>query len=60
MQSSIDRGVARVLDMYMEPGYHMTQLDGCDQAGHDLASGIYIARLVTPGFSKSIKMLLLK
>ena len=34
--------------------------DGRDQAGRDLSSGIYFARLVSPEYSKTMKMLLLK
>jgi photosystem II stability/assembly factor-like uncharacterized protein len=51
----LGREVARLLDGYMEPGYHEVQWDG-----RDFASGIYITRLATPGYSKSIKMVLLK
>jgi hypothetical protein len=51
----LGREVARLIDGYMEPGYHEVQWNG-----RDLASGIYIARLVTPEYSKPIKMVLLK
>jgi predicted outer membrane repeat protein len=51
----IGREVARLVDGYMEPGYHQVQWDG-----REAASGIYIARLVTPEYRKSIKMVLLK
>jgi hypothetical protein len=51
----LGREVARLVDGYMEPGYHQVQW-----SGHEFASGIYIARLVTSGYSKSIKMMLLK
>ena len=43
------------MDQYMEPGYHEVIWD----AGI-FPSGIYIVRLVTPEYSKSIKMVLLK
>jgi hypothetical protein len=51
----LGREVARLADGYMEPGFHEVQWDG-----RDYASGIYIARLVTPEYSQSIKMVLLK
>jgi hypothetical protein len=47
--------VARLVDGNMAPGCHEVQWDG-----REFASGIYIARLVTPGYSKAIKMVLLK
>ncbi len=51
----LGREVARLVDGYVEPGYHEVQWNG-----RELASSIYIARLVTPEYSKSIKMVLLK
>jgi hypothetical protein len=51
----LGREVARLVDGYMEPGHHEVQWNG-----QQLPSGIYIARLVTPGNSQSIKMVLLK
>ena len=47
--------VASLMDGYMEPGHHQAQWDG-----HGFPSGIYIARLVTPKYAQSIKMVLLK
>ena len=40
--------------------HHMTYWNGQDGSDQRMPSGIYIARLVTPGYSKSIKMVLLK
>jgi hypothetical protein len=54
------REVARLVDGYMEPGYHQAQWDRRSAIGRELPSGIYIARLVAPEYSKSIKMVLLK
>jgi hypothetical protein len=51
----VGREVVRLVDGYMEPGYHEVQWNG-----RDSASGIYIARLVTLEYSKAIKMVLLK
>lgn len=56
----LGREVTRLVDGYMEPGYHQTQWDGRNVNGQELPSGIYIARLVTPEYTKSIKMVLLR
>ncbi|MCH8837866.1 MAG: VCBS repeat-containing protein [Candidatus Marinimicrobia bacterium] len=45
---------------HLDSGYHQVLWDGRDRAGRALASGLYFARLVTPEYTKSIKMLLLK
>jgi predicted GH43/DUF377 family glycosyl hydrolase len=47
--------ITRLVDGYLEPGYHEVLWNG-----RDFPSGIYIARLVTPEYSRSIKMVLLK
>jgi len=49
-----------LVDQEMEPGYHEICWNGKMRAGQELPSGTYIARLVTPAFSKSIKMVLLR
>jgi len=54
------REVIRLRQEHLEAGYHQVLWDGGDEAGREIASGIYIARLVTPEFTKSIKMVLLK
>jgi CubicO group peptidase (beta-lactamase class C family) len=56
----LGREVVRLVDGYREPGYHEVQWNGRNHDGIELPSGIYIARLMTPGYSKSIKMVLLK
>jgi len=56
----LGREVARLVDGYMEPGYHHTMWDSRDQYGREVPSGIYIVRLVTPAYIQAIKMLLLK
>ena len=55
----LGREVTRLLDGHAEGGYHQV-IWGSSADGHALPSGIYIARLVTPAYSKSIKMVLLK
>ena len=56
----LGREVARLLERSLEAGYHSVVWNGNNAAGAELASGLYIARLTTPGFTKSIKMVLLK
>ena len=51
----LGREVTRLVDGYMEPGYHQVQWNGLE-----FASGIYIVRLVAAEYSKSIKMVLMK
>ena len=56
----LGREVTRLKQEELGAGYHQVLWDGRDQARRDLASGIYFARLVTPEYSKTMKMLLLK
>ncbi len=56
----LGREVVRLVDGYLEPGYHSITWHAKDKAGRESPSGLYIARMVTPEYSKSIKMLLLK
>ena len=56
----LGREVMRLVDGYIEPGYHQILWNGRNLAGREVPSGIYIARLVTPEYGKSIKMVLLK
>ena len=54
------REVVRLVDGLVDAGYHQKIWDGLSSRGRKVASGIYIARLSTPRYSKSVKMLLLK
>ncbi|MFB0515812.1 MAG: FlgD immunoglobulin-like domain containing protein [Candidatus Neomarinimicrobiota bacterium] len=56
----LGREVERLIEGYKEPGYHRVNWDGRTTSGHEVPTGIYIACLVTPEHTKSIKMLLLK
>jgi hypothetical protein len=47
--------VAKLVDGTLEPGHHQAQWNA-----HQVPSGVYIARLATLGYNRSIKMLLLK
>ncbi len=54
------RQVSTILKESMVPGYHRIVWNGRDRRGLQVPSGIYIARLVTEEYSKSIKMVLMK
>ena len=54
------REVVRLMEGAIEAGYHTRVWDGRDSFGRAMPSGIFIARLVTPEYTKSIKMVLLK
>ncbi len=56
----LGREVITLVDQEMQPGYHRAVWDAKDHAGRAMPTGIYIARLVTQEYAKSIKMLLLK
>ena len=56
----LGREVLRAVEGHQNAGYHQFIWDGTDTYGRRVSSGIYIARLVTPGYTKSIKMVLLK
>lgn len=56
----LGREVVRLVDQQMQPGYHRAVWDAKDYAGRSMPTGIYIARILTLEYTKSIKMLLLK
>jgi Leucine-rich repeat (LRR) protein len=56
----LGREVVRLVDDYVESGVHQVQWDSRNSQGRQVPSGIYITRLVTPEYTKSIKMVLLK
>jgi len=54
------REVIRLAQGRLEPGFHEVIWNGRTASEEEIPSGIYIARLVTPDYSNSIKMVLLK
>jgi len=56
----LGREVIRLVDERRGAGYYQVVWQGRDAAGREIPSGVYIARLVTPKYTKSIKMLMLK
>ena len=43
-----------------QPGFHALVWDGRDQAGHEVASGLYLLRLRAGEFAQVRKVLLLR
>ncbi len=56
----LGREVVPLVDGDMTAGYHQVIWDGRTASGREVPTGIYIARLITPQYTKSIKMVLLK
>ncbi len=52
--------VIRLINRRLEPGYHQVVWQGRDESGADVSTGLYMGRIATPAYTKSIKMLLLK
>ena len=56
----LGREVVRLVDGHLKAGHHRLIWNGSDTRGREVPTGIYIARLVTPAYTKSIKMVLLR
>ncbi len=56
----LGREVVRLMNGRLEAGYQQVVWEGRTAAGREVPSGIYIARLVTPEYTRSVKMLLLR
>ena len=56
----LGREVTRLVDRHLEAGYQRVVWGGRDFHGREVPTGMYIARFVTPEYTKSIKMVLLK
>ncbi len=56
----LGREVMRLLDEDRPAGYYELRWNGRDVTGRQVPSGIYIARLLTPEYSKSMKIVKLK
>ena len=54
------REMARLVDGHVEAGYHRVVWDGRDARGREVPTGLYIARLLAPEYTKSVKLVLLK
>ncbi len=56
----IGREVVRLVDGHLEAGYHRVVWNGRDHRGREVPTGLYIARLFSPEYTRSIKLVLLK
>ena len=56
----LGREISRLVDGQLEAGYHQVVWNGQTATGQSVTTGMYIARMVTPGYTTSIKMVLLK
>lgn len=56
----LGREVAQLAGGIYGVGIHQVVWDGRSAVGHELPSGIYVARLMAPGYTQSIRLLLLK
>ncbi|UCD39038.1 MAG: choice-of-anchor D domain-containing protein [Fidelibacterota bacterium] len=56
----LGREVAQLKNAYVEPGYHSIVWDGKTTQGREVPTGVYILRLVSPAFTRHIKMVLMK
>jgi hypothetical protein len=54
------RIVSEIFDGALEPGFHRITLDGTDDSGRALASGVYFLRMEAPEFKKAEKILLMR
>ena len=56
----LGREVITLVDQEQQPAFHRVVWDARNNAGRAMPTGMYFARLVTPSYSKSIRMVLLK
>ncbi len=54
------RVLTDLIEGLLQPGRHSVFWDGRDRNGRELASGVYLYRLSTPGWSQTRKMVLLR
>jgi|GEM_PF-1431628 len=56
----LGREVVRLVDGRREAGYYRVIWDGRDAQSREVPTGLYIARMMTPQYTRSIKLMLLK
>ncbi|UCH11533.1 MAG: alkaline phosphatase family protein, partial [Fidelibacterota bacterium] len=56
----VGREIVRLMDGYSAPGSYQLAWNGRNQAGLEVPSGLYLARLNLPGNTRTIKMVLLR
>ena len=52
--------VRRLVDTVQVGGHHLALWDGRDDGGRDLASGVYLVRLTTPGDHRVTRLAMVK
>jgi len=52
--------VRTLLDKEVEAGYHMVEWDGLNDAGNQIASGVYLYRFEAGDYRRTIKMIMMK
>jgi len=58
--NSLGEKIRTLVNYYQNAGYHTAQWDGMNNAGHSVASGMYLYRITAGKFTSVKKMLLLK
>ena len=56
----LGREVITLVNQEQQPAFHRVIWDGRNSAGQPMATGMYIARLITPEYTRAIKMVMLK
>jgi hypothetical protein len=56
----LGREVVRLVDGWLEPGYHQVVWQGHDQRGRPVPSGLYLVLMNSPQYNRTIKVVLLK
>jgi len=56
----LGREVTRLVAGRLEPGYHAVVWNGLDRSGRQAPTGVYIARMVSAQYTRTIKLVLLK
>jgi hypothetical protein len=52
--------VRTLLDNQVEAGYHVVEWDGMNDAGNQIASGVYIYRFEAGDYRRTLKMIMMK
>jgi len=56
----LGREIARLVDGTLPAGFHQVIWDGKTRRGKAAPSGLYIARIIAPGFTHQVKMVLVR
>jgi len=56
----LGREVVRLREGYLEPGYHQIVWNGRTATGTEASAGVYILRMISPVYTRQVKMVLMK